>query len=157
MLWLPQPLAHGETNVGELCRREFGDDAALVGFGTDHGTVAAADDWDGPMRVKQVRPAINGSYERLCHETGLSAFTLPLRGRNGFNGDAAQLGALRSALIKPQLERAIGVIYRPRTDAHPGAQTRPATVSAAAEMAVQSRALGAVPRSTQRRRRGCRP
>jgi len=108
--------AHGETNVGELCRREFGDDAALIGFGTDHGTVAAADDWDGPMRVKQVRPAINGSYERLCHETGLSAFTLPLRSRNGFNGDAAQLGALRSALIKPQLERAIGVIYRPETE-----------------------------------------
>ncbi|WP_462323207.1 erythromycin esterase family protein [Halochromatium sp.] len=108
--------AHGETNVGELCRREFGDDAALVGFGTDHGTVAAADDWDGPMSVKQVRPAISGSYERLCHETKLGAFALQLRGRNGFNGDGPQLGALRSALAKPRLERAIGVIYRPETE-----------------------------------------
>jgi protein-L-isoaspartate(D-aspartate) O-methyltransferase len=108
--------AHGETNVGELCRREFGDDAALIGFGTDHGTVAAADDWDGAMCVKQVRPAIDESYERLCHETELRAFTLPLRSRAGFSGDGAVLETVRNALLEPRLERAIGVIYRPRTE-----------------------------------------
>ena len=42
--------ARGELNLGQLCRQRFGDAASLVGFGTDHGTVAAAHDWDGPMR-----------------------------------------------------------------------------------------------------------
>ena len=51
-----------------LPRRRFGDDAYLVGFGTDHGTVAAAHDWDGPMQVMAVRPAHPESYERLCHD-----------------------------------------------------------------------------------------
>ena len=44
--------ARGEFNVGQLARETFGDAAYLVGFGTDHGTVAAASDWDGPMQVK---------------------------------------------------------------------------------------------------------
>ena len=41
---------HGEFNIGELCRTAYGDEAVLIGFGTDRGTVAAADDWDGEMR-----------------------------------------------------------------------------------------------------------
>ncbi|MCK5497431.1 MAG: protein-L-isoaspartate(D-aspartate) O-methyltransferase, partial [Hyphomicrobiaceae bacterium] len=57
----------GELNLGELCRREFGDRAYLIGFGTNSGTVAAASNWDGPMEVKSVRPAIAKSYERQCH------------------------------------------------------------------------------------------
>ncbi len=40
---------HGQLNVGQLCRERFAADAALIGFGTHTGTVAAADDWDGPM------------------------------------------------------------------------------------------------------------
>src|ERR1051326_4068139 len=36
----------GEFNIGELCRTAYGDAAVLIGFGTDRGTVAAADDWD---------------------------------------------------------------------------------------------------------------
>jgi erythromycin esterase-like protein len=32
----------GEFNIGQLCRERFGDAAALVGFGTHAGTVAAA-------------------------------------------------------------------------------------------------------------------
>ena len=35
----------GEFNVGELCRTAYGDEAVLIGFGTDRGTVAAASDW----------------------------------------------------------------------------------------------------------------
>ena len=38
----------GETNIGQLCKERFGDEAVLIGFGTDRGTVAAATDWDGP-------------------------------------------------------------------------------------------------------------
>jgi len=62
--------ARGEYNLGQLCRREFGEEAYLVGFGTHGGTVAAASEWDGPMEIKIVRPALPNSYEQLCHATG---------------------------------------------------------------------------------------
>jgi protein-L-isoaspartate(D-aspartate) O-methyltransferase len=98
----------GEHNIGRLCRQEFGGSAYLVGFGTNSGTVAAASDWDGPMEIKKVQPALPKSYERLCHATGHACFTLGLRNRTDLTG-AQGLG-------KPQLERAIGVIYRPETE-----------------------------------------
>jgi protein-L-isoaspartate(D-aspartate) O-methyltransferase len=100
--------SRGEHNIGHLCRQEFGDDAYLVGFGTNSGTVAAASDWDGPMEIKKVQPALPKSYERLCHATGHARFTLGLRNRSALTG--------ADALGKPQLERAIGVIYRPETE-----------------------------------------
>ena len=100
--------SRGEHNIGHLCRQEFGDDAYLVGFGTNSGTVAAATDWDGPMEIKKVQPALPKSYERLFHATGHPRFTLGLRHRAEWAG-AQGLG-------KPQLERAIGVIYRPETE-----------------------------------------
>jgi protein-L-isoaspartate(D-aspartate) O-methyltransferase len=99
--------ARGELNIGQLCRQEFGDACYAIGFGTDRGTVAAATDWDGPMEVKTVRPSLAQSYERLCHDSGIARFMLPLRDRAGPH--------VRS-LLKPQLERAIGVIYRPETE-----------------------------------------
>jgi protein-L-isoaspartate(D-aspartate) O-methyltransferase len=98
----------GQLNVGHLCRRAFGDRAYAVGFGTDHGTVAAAHDWDGPMAVMTVRPAHPQSYERLCHDSGLPAFLLHLR--------APERPDVRDELMPPRLERAIGVVYRPGTE-----------------------------------------
>ena len=98
----------GELNVGHLCRQAFGDRAYLIGFGTDHGTVAAAHDWDGPMHVMPVRPSHPESYERLCHDAGVPAFFLPLR-------DPAR-PEVRDELAPPRLERAIGVVYRPETE-----------------------------------------
>jgi len=98
----------GELNVGHLCRQTFGDRAYLVGFGTDHGTVAAAHDWDGPMHVMSVRPAHPQSYESVCHETELPAFFLPLRN--------PARPEVREELTPPRLERAIGVVYRPDTE-----------------------------------------
>ena len=100
--------ARGEINLGQLCRRHFGSEAYLVGFGTDRGTVAAASCWDGPVEIKRVRPADPASYEGICHTTGLGCFLLPLR--------APRRSELRPALIEPRLERAIGVIYRPETE-----------------------------------------
>jgi protein-L-isoaspartate(D-aspartate) O-methyltransferase len=100
--------ARGEHNIGQLCRKEFGDQAYLIGFGTHSGTVAAASEWGGPMEIKNVRPALPNSYERLCHATGLARFMLGLRGR----GDLCS----PNGLGKPRLERAIGVIYRPETE-----------------------------------------
>ena len=91
-----------------MCRQEFGGDAYLVGFGTNSGTVAAASDWGGPMEIKKVQPALPRSYERIFHASGLPRFTLGLRDRSDLTG-ARGLG-------RPQLERAIGVIYRPETE-----------------------------------------
>ena len=72
---------------------------------TSVGLVTAASDWDAPLELKRVRPAMSGSYERLLHETGVPRFFLPLGG-----------DAVRHALKQPLLERAIGVIYRPETE-----------------------------------------
>lgn len=99
--------ARGEHNIGQLCREEFGADAYSIGFGTNKGTVAAASEWDSPMEVKVVKPALDGSYEKLCHATGNPRFMLPLRNLPV---------AFRRELEKPRLERAIGVIYRPETE-----------------------------------------
>jgi protein-L-isoaspartate(D-aspartate) O-methyltransferase len=98
----------GELNVGELCRESFAEEAYIVGFGTDHGTVAAASLWGGPMERKRVRPAHELSYEALCHESGLPAFLLHLR--------EPRRPSIRDELMSPRLERAIGVIYRPETE-----------------------------------------
>ncbi|MDX2169203.1 MAG: erythromycin esterase family protein, partial [Deltaproteobacteria bacterium] len=100
--------ARGELNVGQLVREAFGAEAYLVGFGTDHGTVAAASDWDGPLEIKAVRPAHAESYEWLCHAAELPAFLLPLR--------EPRHPALRDELLAARLERAIGVIYRPESE-----------------------------------------
>ncbi|MBW4490377.1 MAG: erythromycin esterase family protein [Trichocoleus desertorum ATA4-8-CV12] len=96
----------GEWNVGQLVRERYGQDAVLVGFSTYTGTVTAANDWDGPAELKQVRPALPGSYEALFHETGLPRFWLNLRQDN----------PAIAQLQEPRLERAIGVIYRPRSE-----------------------------------------
>ncbi len=95
----------GEFNVGELCRTAFGEGAALVGFGTDRGTVLAAHDWGGPAEIMRVRPALPGSHEALFRESGLPRALLDLRGRD-----------VRAALARPRPERAIGVVYRPDTE-----------------------------------------
>ena len=96
----------GELNVGQLVRERYGRDAVLIGFSTYTGTVTAASDWDEPAELKQVRPALTGSYEALFHSTGLSRFLLNLR----------QDGQAITSLRERRLERAIGVIYRPETE-----------------------------------------
>jgi protein-L-isoaspartate(D-aspartate) O-methyltransferase len=98
----------GEHNIGELCRKGYGEQSYRIGFGTDHGTVAAASAWDGPMQIKQVRPSHPQSYERLFHLTNIPGLILPLRA--GHELDVA------TQLAQPRLERAIGVIYRPETE-----------------------------------------
>ncbi|HEY1961990.1 MAG TPA: erythromycin esterase family protein [Rhizomicrobium sp.] len=98
----------GEFNIGELCRTAYGDDAVAIGFGTDRGTVAAADDWDEPMCIKNVLPARQDSYERLFRDTRLSRSLTHWRPHNRRE--------LREALSVPRLERAIGVVYRPDTE-----------------------------------------
>ena len=97
---------HGELNVGQLVRERYAKDVLLLGFTTYTGSVTAASDWDGPVERKIVRPALNGSYEALFHETGVPRFLLILRDNNW----------LSTLLNKKRLERAIGVIYLPETE-----------------------------------------
>jgi protein-L-isoaspartate(D-aspartate) O-methyltransferase len=99
--------SRGEYNIGRLCRKEFGDKAYAIGFGTNSGTVAAASKWDGPMEIKTVQPAIRESYEHVFHQTAVRSFSLDLR-----QPDRRDLQDLRN----PRLQRAIGVIYRPETE-----------------------------------------
>ena len=100
--------ARGEHNVGELCRKGFPTQTFHIGFGTDHGTVAAASAWNGPMEVKSIQPSHPQSYERQFHLTNTPGLILPMR--TGHELDVV------TELANPRLERAIGVIYRPETE-----------------------------------------
>lgn len=98
----------GEFNIGELVRNAYGDDAVLVGFGTDRGTVAAASNWGESMEIMRVRRARDDSWEGMFRKTGLARSLTDWRG--GKKRDL--VGALSHAL----LERAIGVVYRPESE-----------------------------------------
>jgi protein-L-isoaspartate(D-aspartate) O-methyltransferase len=100
----------GELNLGQLVREAYGESAYAIGFGTDHGTVMAASNWNEPMQRMSVRPSHRDSYEWLCHESGVPRFLLPLRVPKRKNRD------LRDELLPARLERAIGVIYRPESE-----------------------------------------
>ena len=97
---------YGELNVGQLVRERYGREAVLVGFTTYEGTVTAASDWDGPAERKRVRPALEDSYESSFHHADIPKFLLPLRDTD------PETIAFRDS----RLERAIGVIYLPRTE-----------------------------------------
>jgi protein-L-isoaspartate(D-aspartate) O-methyltransferase len=60
------------------------------------------------MEIKAVQPSHKDSYERLFHDTDVARFLLPMR--------AGARQNVNKALMKPRLERAIGVIYRPDTE-----------------------------------------
>ena len=100
----------GQFNVGELARLAYGDRAMLVGFGTDRGTVAAADDWGSPMKIKQINPSRPDSYERVFRQTAIPRSITDLR--------AGRKTEVLEMLSQSRLERAIGVIYRPDTEFH---------------------------------------
>jgi erythromycin esterase-like protein len=96
----------GEINVGQLLRVRNPIATKSVGFTTYDGTVTAASDWDRPAERKVVRPALDGSYEALFHEVGYRRFMLDLTAETPAS----------EALMRPRLERAIGVVYRPETE-----------------------------------------
>lgn len=93
-----------EWNLGQLVREQVGGAALLVGFTTYTGHVCAASEWGGEAERKWVRPARPDSWEHLFHSTGLDRFFLPL-------GDTAA-----DVFREPLLERAIGVLYLPKTE-----------------------------------------
>jgi len=93
--------ARGEHNIGQLCRKEFGQNCYAIGFGTDHGTVAAASEWGGPLEIKDVRPSLKESIERVCHESETPHFMLGLRD----NGAAHTKGLRRPRFVALPLHR----------------------------------------------------
>ena len=95
----------GELNVGQLVRERYGREAVLIGFSTYRGTVTAASDWDGPMERKVVQPALAESYEAMFHQVGIPRFLLTWKDTR-----------LGDELRDRRLERAIGVIYLPKTE-----------------------------------------
>jgi erythromycin esterase-like protein len=95
----------GELNVGQLVRERYGREAVLIGFSTYRGTVTAASDWDGPIERKVVQPALADSYEALFHQVGISRFLLTWKDKR-----------VVDELHDRRLERAIGVIYLPKTE-----------------------------------------
>lgn len=96
----------GEINIGQLSRDAFGNDAVLVGFGTDRGTVTAAHEWNGATNTMRVRPSVPESWGALMREAEPDRFFLNIRNGAGL---AEALGPWRP-------ERFIGVIYRPQTE-----------------------------------------
>ena len=95
--------------IARAVEQAHGDDAVLIGFGTDRGTVAAASAWNGDMEIKQVTPARAESFEAAFRDTGIERFMVEWRDRRGKE-------ALVAALRQPRIERAIGVVYRPETE-----------------------------------------
>ncbi|QNA89470.1 erythromycin esterase family protein [Massilia sp. Dwa41.01b] len=96
----------GEWNLGELARKAYPGETCLIGFSTYDGHVTAASEWDGPAEHKRVRPAMPGSYEELLHHVGLPRYYLNLRDDS----------SVRRIMLERRLERAIGVLYLPRSE-----------------------------------------
>jgi erythromycin esterase-like protein len=87
-------------------RERAGLDAVLIGFTTHDGNVTVAPGWDLPPDRKSVRPSLPGSFEHLFHETGVDRMLLP------FRDDLILAGTVAES----RLERAIGIIYVPRSE-----------------------------------------
>jgi erythromycin esterase-like protein len=93
---------HGEYNIGQLVKEQFGTKAVSVGFTTYEGTVSAASNWHAPVERKSVLKALPDSYEALFHAIQIPNFLLVLENM--------------SIIPHKLLERAIGVVYRPETE-----------------------------------------
>ncbi|GGK78510.1 hypothetical protein GCM10011405_27950 [Rufibacter glacialis] len=96
----------GEVNVGQLARKEYGEENVyIVGFGSHRGTVIAASSWGAPMKTMPVPPATPGSWEQILHQlspTDKIIFSKDLRENKVLN--------------KPVGHRAIGVVYNPKVE-----------------------------------------
>ena len=104
---------HNEFNLGQKVREKFADKAYLIGFATDHGTVAAASEWGGPMQVMQIPPSRKDSYGYLFHQVKADNFLLPLTD-TGMR-DSLQ-DKTRTKLLAERLQRAIGTTYDPEDE-----------------------------------------
>lgn len=99
----------GMVNLGQLVRERRGEsDVVAVGCGFYKGSVAAADQWGGPLRTISVPPARTGSLEALLHQALPEARALAVFSGRGEGPGWAYDQALG--------HRAIGVVYRPERE-----------------------------------------
>ncbi|KAI0876951.1 hypothetical protein GGS24DRAFT_488272 [Hypoxylon argillaceum] len=120
-----------EVNLGQLCREAFPreGEVSIIGCGTHAGTVAAASEWDGPMRVVSVTPSRADSWERALHDVGIGSFLLPtaplllpppssVKHNNNDNeeGEEEEEEGQEGRGEQRLLQRFIGVVYRPDTE-----------------------------------------
>jgi erythromycin esterase-like protein len=99
----------GMVNVGQLVRQGHGEEGVvLTGFGTHRGTVIAASEWGLPMQRMRVPEARAGSYEDVLHRARADDFMLL------FGDDRSPTA--REGLEETRGNRAIGVVYDPRTE-----------------------------------------
>ncbi|KAA8895954.1 hypothetical protein FN846DRAFT_817669 [Sphaerosporella brunnea] len=112
----------GEVNVGQLCRQVFGEENVFnVGFLGSKGTVTAADAWDEPARVFELRPPIPGSLERLLGENMLNHNLLITHRLVQHLNDPKPTKVpvdkdLVNLLNQPRYQRFVGVLYKPLTE-----------------------------------------
>ncbi|HEX2080579.1 MAG TPA: erythromycin esterase family protein [Longimicrobium sp.] len=95
-----------QETLGRLMRERFGAQVGLVGFTTYSGSVIAARGWGQAGEVREVMPALEGSWEEVFHAAGASRFLLLTQ--------TAALPAMPRD--PPPLQRAIGVSYHPETE-----------------------------------------
>ncbi len=98
--------ASGEVNVGQLVRKEYGEENVfIVGFGSYEGTVIAAQKWGAPMKSMKVPRATEGSWEYVLHQlspTDKIILSKDIRDQKHLNRSIGH--------------RAIGVVYNPEIE-----------------------------------------
>jgi erythromycin esterase-like protein len=108
--------ADGQVNIGQLTRQRHPGEMFAIGFGTYEGSVSASRRRDQGPIFTRVPPAVPGTYENACHQTGLDRLMLllkPLR-------EAYQAGALNEW----RGHRAMGIVYEPEYELHNHVPTR---------------------------------
>ena len=96
----------GMVNVGQLARERYGEEkVVLVGFGSYRGSVIAAVEWEAPMEIMPVPPAVEGSWEQILHR-------IAPRDRLFVFEDLDRLPG-KERLYAWRGHRAIGVVYHP--------------------------------------------
>ncbi|MFS0863757.1 erythromycin esterase family protein [Fredinandcohnia sp. 179-A 10B2 NHS] len=91
------------VNVGQILREKLGNEELyIVGFGTNRGTVIAADEWGVNFEKMTVPPGVPGSWEDVMHQAGAHDKILVFTEENKH---------LFSDTIG---HRAIGVVYNPQ-------------------------------------------
>ena len=59
-----------QWNLGQMTRTTFPEESCIVAFYTHSGSVMAADSWGHPGGVKELNPALEGSYEDIFLQIG---------------------------------------------------------------------------------------
>lgn len=96
----------GEVTLGQMMRQRHPGEIALVGMTTYAGMVTCASGWDEPAEIAPVPPGLAGSWEHLLHSSGFPRFYV------------AAASLRRSLGEREQLQRTIGVVYRPEAERH---------------------------------------